>query len=89
MFCLQLGQKILIVEILIYIFFTIKDTKLYVPVATLSARDNQKLSKFLRKAFERPVYMNKCKIKRHNKNTTNGFRYFIESDFVGANTLFV
>ena len=89
MFCLQLGQKILIVEILIYIFFTIKDTKLYVPVATLSARDNQKLSKFLRKGFERPVYMNKCKIKRHNKNTTNGFRYFIESDFVGANTLFV
>ena len=70
-------------------FFTIKDTKLYVPVAALSARDNQKLSKFLRKGFGRPVYMNKCKIKRHNKNTTNGFRYFIESDFAGANTLFV
>ena len=29
------------------IIFTIKDTKLYVPVVTLSARDNQKLSKLL------------------------------------------
>ena len=29
------------------ITFTIKDTKLYVPVVTLSSRDNQKLSKFL------------------------------------------
>ena len=31
------------------IIFTIKDTKLYVPVVTLSARDNQKLSKRLSK----------------------------------------
>ena len=27
------------------IIFTIKDTKLYIPVVTLSARDNQKLTK--------------------------------------------
>ena len=31
------------------IIFTIKDTKLYVPVITLSARDNKKLSKILAK----------------------------------------
>ena len=31
------------------IIFTIKDTKLYVPVITLSARYNQKLSKILAK----------------------------------------
>ena len=31
------------------IIFTNKDTKLYVPVITLSARDNQTLSKLLRK----------------------------------------
>ena len=37
------------------IIFTIKDTKLYVPVVTLSARDNQKLSKLLGKGFERSV----------------------------------
>ena len=38
------------------IFFSIKDTKLYVPVVTLSERDNQKLSKILSKVFERSVY---------------------------------
>ena len=31
------------------IIFTIKDTKLYVPVVTLTARDNEKLSKLLSK----------------------------------------
>ena len=34
------------------IIFTIKDTKLYVPVVTLSARDSQKLPKLLCKGFE-------------------------------------
>ena len=33
--------------------FTIKKTKLYVAVVTLSARDNQKLSKLLCKRFQR------------------------------------
>ena len=37
------------------IIFTIKDTKLYVPVVILSTRDNQKLSKLLSKGFERSV----------------------------------
>ena len=38
------------------IVLTIKDTKLYVPVVTLLAKDNQKLSKLLSKRFERSVY---------------------------------
>ena len=33
--------------------FTIKDTKLSIPVVTLSARDNEKLSKLFSKRFER------------------------------------
>ena len=37
------------------ISFTIKDTKLYVPVVTLSTKDNQKLSRILSKGFERSV----------------------------------
>ena len=37
------------------IIFTIKDTQIYVPVVTLSAKDNQKLSKLLSKGFERSV----------------------------------
>ena len=38
------------------IIFTIKETKLYVPIVTLSARGNQKLSKLLSKEFERSVH---------------------------------
>ena len=48
------------------IMFTIKDTKFYVPVTTLSARDNQKLSKLLSKGFERSVYWNEYKTKSDN-----------------------
>ena len=36
--------------------FTIKDKKLYVPVVTLSAKENQKLLKFPSKGFERSEY---------------------------------
>ena len=69
------------------ITFTIKDRKLYVPVFTLSAKDNQKLSKLLSKGFERSVYWNEYKTKNENKSTANG--YFIESNFVGVKKLFV
>ena len=53
------------------IIFTIRETKLYVPVETLSARDNQKLSKLLSKGFERSVYWNEYRTKSENKNTAN------------------
>ena len=46
------------------ITFTIKDTKIYVPVVTLSAIDKEKLSKLVSKGFERSVYWNELK----NKN---------------------
>ena len=39
------------------IIFSIKDTKLYVSVVTLSTRDNQKLTKHLSKGFERSVLL--------------------------------
>ena len=57
------------------IIFTIKDTKLYVPVVTLSARDNQKFSKLLSKGFETSVYWNEYKTKSENKITANEYRY--------------
>ena len=53
------------------IIFTIKDTKLYVPVVTLSARDNQILTKLLNKRFERSLYWNQYQTKSENKNTKN------------------
>ena len=53
------------------IVFTIKDTKLHVPVVTLSAKNNQKLSKLLSKGIESLVYWNEYKIKSENKNKTD------------------
>ena len=40
------------------IVFTIKDIKFYLPVVTLSAKDNQELSKLLSKGFEGSIYWN-------------------------------
>ena len=71
------------------IIFTIKDTKLCVLIVTLSARDNQKLSKLLSKGFQRSLYWNGYKIKSNNKNTTNEYRYFLKPNFVEFNRLFV
>ena len=45
------------------IIFTIKNTRLYVPLVTLSTGDNQKLSNLNSKGFERPVYWNEYKTK--------------------------
>ena len=71
------------------IIFTIKDTKLCVLIVTLSARDNQKLSKLLSKGFQRSLYWNDYKIKSNNKNTTNEYRCFLKPNFVEVNRLFV
>ena len=69
------------------IIFTIKDTKLYVPVATLSAKENQELLILPSIVFERSVNWNKYKTKSENKNTTNKYRYFLKTKFVGVNRL--
>ena len=57
------------------IIFTIKNTKLYVLVVTLSAL---KLSKQFSKGFERSVYQNEYKTQNENKNTTNKYRFFYD-----------
>ena len=46
--------------------FLLSKTQNYVSVVTLSARDNQKVSKLLSKGFERSVYWNEYKIKSDN-----------------------
>ena len=45
------------------VIFTIKDTKLYLPVVTLSRKDNHKLSKLLSKGSKRSMYWNEYKTK--------------------------
>ena len=69
-----------------------KEAKLYVPIAKFyvyQQKDNQKLQTVLSKEFERSVYWNEYKTKSENKNTTNDQRYFLESNFVGDDRLFV
>ena len=46
-------------------------TKLYVPIVTLSTKDNVKLIKQLNEGFKRPVYWNKFKTKIESKNLDN------------------
>ena len=42
--------------------FKITDAKLYVPIVTLSAEDNAKLTKLLNEGFKRSIYWNKYKV---------------------------
>ena len=42
--------------------FKITDAKTYIPIITLSAEDNAKLSKILSEGFKRTVYWNKYKV---------------------------
>ena len=71
------------------IVFTIKDTKLYVQVVILSAKDYQKLWKRLTKGSQRSVCGNECIKKVENKNTRNEYMYFLNSNFLGVNRLSV
>ena len=64
------------------IIFTIKGR------SHLSAKDKQKLSKLFSNGFERSMYWSKYKTKSEKRNTTNEYRYFLESNFVGVNRLF-
>ena len=56
---------------------------------TLSAKDNQKLSKLFSKGFVTLLYWNEYKTKSENKNTTDEYRCFLELNFVGVSRLFV
>ena len=75
--------------------FKITDAKLYVPIVTLSAEDNAKLSKLLGEGFKRPVYWNKYKV-IDNKVTeiaaANGEKYIrelLDSSYQRVKRLFV
>lgn len=54
------------VLILVILFLLLK-TQSYIPLVTLSVKDDQKVSKLLRKIFERLVYWNEYKTKIRKK----------------------
>ena len=68
----------------------ITDTKLYVPVVTLSTQDNAKLLQQLKSGFERTVNWNKYHSKTKPRNAPNPYSDFLnDPSFQGVNRLFV
>ena len=71
-------------------FFAITDTKLYVPIVTLSAEDNVKLSNLLGERFKRPIYWNKYKLIPNKTYDANGYIIeLLDSRYQGIKILFV
>ena len=71
--------------------FKITNTKLYVPIVTLSSKDNVKLVKTLEERFKRPVYWNEYQIKMEsiNLDNKNPTRFPLYASFQGVRRLFV
>ena len=71
--------------------FIINDTKLYVPVVTLSKEDNKDFIEQQNKGFQRSIYWNEYKTKEINEDADgNVFKYInLDPSFQGVNRLFV
>ena len=68
--------------------FQVNDTKLYVPVVTLSAQENIKLLKQLESAFKRNINWNKYLAKTTNQAQNRYLDYLIDPSFQGVNRRF-
>ena len=71
--------------------FIINDTKMYVPVVTLSKEDNKDFIEKQNKGFQRSIYRNEYKTKEINENAdANVFKYInLDPSFQGVNRIFV
>ena len=69
--------------------FQIKDTKLYMPVVTLSKENNIKLSKQLKSGFKRTIKWNKHRSQMTIQNNNKNLNYLIDPTFTNVNRLFV
>ena len=71
--------------------FIINDTKLYVPVVTLSKEDNKDFIEQQNKGFQRSIYWNEYKTKEQtedaNANATKNIN--LDPPFQGVNRLFI
>ena len=65
------------------------DTKLYVPVVTLSTQDNSKLLQTLKSGFKRKTSWNKCQSKVLRQVQNQSLDYLTDPSFQGTNRLFV
>ena len=71
--------------------FIINNTKMYVPLVTLSKEDNKDFIEQQNKGFQRSIYSNEYKTKEINENAdANVFKYTnLDPSFQGVNRLFV
>ena len=69
--------------------FKIKDTKLYVPVVTLSAENDNKLLEQLKTGFKRTIKWNKYRSEMSNQAANNNLSFLIAPAFTKVNRLLV
>ena len=69
--------------------FSETDTKLYVPVVTLSNRNNAKLLKQLKSGLEKTINWNKYQSNVSIERTNQFLNYLIDPCFQGVNRLFI
>ena len=69
--------------------FTITETNLYVPVATLSTQDSSKLLPQLKNGFKRTIAWNKYLIKSELLAQNANLNHLTEPSFQGVNRRFV
>ena len=69
--------------------FQITDTKLNVPVVTLSSANDKKLLEQLRTGFKRTIKWDKYRSEMTNQSKKNNLNYLIDPTFTKANRLFV
>ena len=67
--------------------FMMTNTKLYVPVVTLSTKDNNNLTKQLNDGFKRTIYWNQYVSKPFTEQAVT--RFALDATFQGVNRLFV
>ena len=69
--------------------FAITNTKLYVPVVTLSTQENAKFLQQLKSGFKRTIYWNKYLSKPELLARNPNLNHLVEPSFQGINRLFV
>ena len=65
--------------------FKMIDTKLYVPVVTLSAENDNKLLEQLKTGFKRTIKRNKYRSEMSNQTKNNNLNYLIYPTFTNVN----
>ena len=69
--------------------FKITDTKLYVPVVSLSTEDDNNFLEQLKSGFKRFINWNKYRSEMTNQTKTNHLNHLIDPTFIKVNRLFV